>query len=719
MLKKLDDKGQVALFVALIFQVLFVFFAMIVNVGLLVHHKINLQNSVDLAAYYGAMKQAEMMNAIGHINYQIRQSWKLMSFRYGQLGTAGAFVEHPYKPKQGNQGVGTIQDESDSPWGFGSVFCIPYNPISIVNENETYCKSVAGIKIPLPAIPNLGPANFFVNFQTSIRSAAQAFNKSAQLGCQRSMAVNWLQLAQFIQTYKVDVRNRKKLLLALANEISKSDPNDIDGQSIRTGTFKTLFKNLTYQNQESLRTKFSEAGQGSGDNQANFKFINSFAENGCTSTGNDQVPPQWLSEIFIYPLYFVVDGKCTGDNNAILDLKADLMNGGGAVSIPENARVVFPDQTQAIYDFIQEYGTTDPAQLLYRSSIGFEKNPWCVGYVGVSATTTPKIPFTPLGDVTMKATAFAKPFGGRIGPWFNTKWPEGANKSDPGSPLTDKVLPMRVEASSTISGVTPQDLIAAQRAYPNHSRYMGDEAGTRSKLTMAQYGKALHENNTIELGWYNNMIDEIKNEFDQKGENGDVLAWNKNNNSSVFLRNLEIAAIVPDQFDVANYSIDPDFYNNYLIRIEKGYGTKLPFLLRGDYGSKMNGTKEEKRFSIRNQLDTLKTSNPQLLDWQNKLTYYINEFGQLLTSWQQKTPDEYVLDESRFGKCVQGNEVGQDEDEKFYTPGSCKAGGRTGYSVKLVDGKFLANEVNGQNQSYELGGKGVTGQIKNPPPTGF
>ena len=56
-----------AILVALIFQVLFVFFAMIVNVGLVVHDKIALQNAVDLGAYYGAMKQAEVLNQIGHL----------------------------------------------------------------------------------------------------------------------------------------------------------------------------------------------------------------------------------------------------------------------------------------------------------------------------------------------------------------------------------------------------------------------------------------------------------------------------------------------------------------------------------------------------------------------------------------------------------------------------------------------------------------------------
>ena len=719
MFKKLNDKGQVALFVALIFQVLFVFFAMIVNVGLLVHHKINLQNSVDIAAYYGAMKQAEMLNAIGHVNYQIRQSWKLMSFRYGQLGTAGAISnsQHPYAPSNQTGQPGTITRKDDIVWPHDSSFCIPYNPISLVNPTESYCRNAAGVSIPLPGVPSLGPANFFVNFQVAIQGAATAFEKAARSGCESAMASNWLQMAQFIQAYKIDIRNRKKLLLALANEISRAEPNDLEGQPLKKGVFKTLLKNLTYQNQESLRTRFDENGDGSSSAQTSFQFINSLSSGECGGQGGDNSVPGWLSEIYTYPFYYVVDGVC--GNSQTLELKPYWMSQGGSTPIPPNALKVFGSTATEIYPYLQEFGTSDPSQLLYRSSLGFEKNPWCVGYVGVSASTTPKIPFTPLGDVTMTATAFAKPFGGRIGPWFNEKWPADAKRSDEGSALTDKVAPVRVEASQNVSNVNPAQIKSEQRATPNHGRYMGDTVGIRSELTMGQFGKAIHSNGTIDLNWYTSMRDEIRNELDQKGENGDILAWNKNQNSSPVLREMEISAISPDQFDVANYSIDPDFYNNYLKKIEAAYGNKYSFLFRGDFGSRMNGSEQEKRFSIRDQIDVIKKNSPTTIDTQSELTYYINEFAQVLTAWQAKSPDEYVIDDARFGKCAPDSEVRRDEEEKFFTMGSCKAGGRTGYSVKLVDGKFLQNEVNGQPQDYELGGKGVFGRIKNPPPSGF
>src|SRR3989344_4629926 len=88
-LSRKNQKGQVAIFVALIFQIIFVFFALLINIGLIVHHKINLQQSTDLAAYYGAMKQAESLNTIAHINFQIKQAWKLLTWRYRIVGTFG------------------------------------------------------------------------------------------------------------------------------------------------------------------------------------------------------------------------------------------------------------------------------------------------------------------------------------------------------------------------------------------------------------------------------------------------------------------------------------------------------------------------------------------------------------------------------------------------------------------------------------------------------
>lgn len=714
-----DKRGQVALFVALIFQVLFVFFAMIVNVGLLVHHKINLQNSVDLAAYYGASKQAEMFNAIAHINYQIRQSYKLLTFRYGVLGTAGASGAMagvtdgtPYVPASGATPA-VMDDSQDIPFTKGPSFCTTYSPYDGYG-GVSYCKEAVAQVVPKPVAPSLtsDPFNFF-SFQTAIAGAINTANANISKICTNAMAENWLNLVKFIAIYKTDVANRKKLLLALANQLSAGDPTDIDGDSVRAGVYKTLIKNLSYPNRESIASKYNAEGIGSENDEAGFSFLNSLSLDGCNSVGPD-APPKWLSEIFILPLYYYIDGIC-GTNNSVTFQATQLDRS----TVPANASSVFgAANVKNLLDFAAEPATSAPSALLYRSSLGFEKNPWCVAYVGVSAKATPKIPFSPLGAVTLRAVAYAKPFGGRIGPWYGSTWSPGQTQSNGAwgnTDLSDKLLPPRVAASVAAGAISPSIISGGiQRLVPNFSRYVGDQVGVYSKMTAAQFEKIIHTSGMISNKWFNHFYG-VEDINANKSGNGDPLAWNDELKSAPFLRYLEVAAIAPDQFDSTYYSIDPDFYNNYLVRIQKGYDSKFPFMLRGDLGSRAMGDANEKKFSVRSQIETVTTTQKTVET--NKLSYMLNSFGQLLTSWQQISPDSYALDSSRFGKCL--NEVKSDEPLENFTPGSCKAGGRTGYSVKLVDGKFLKNEVNGSARDYELGGPGITGKILNPPPDKF
>lgn len=714
-----NARGQVALFVALIFQVLFIFFAMIVNVGLLVHHKINLQNSVDLAAYYGAMKQAEMMNAIAHVNYQIRQSWKLMTFRYQQLGAAGiaGSVNTVYPYSSANR---RIVQEDDVPLPYSTAFCVPYTPINLVRGNgdpESYCWDPELLQVPLPGIPqianaSLDPANVFNQVQYSIRSTGEAMREMFVNKCQEKMSDNWFQLAKFINAYKFDIRSRKKLLLALSAEISKADPRDIQGESIREGVYKTLIRNLTYPNREEIQSKFGANGTGNGNQEIDFKFLNSLAIGDCGG-GSPTEPPGWLKEILVFPMYAAIDGTC-GANDAVTFEPVFFNN--GPVTIGRNVPQQRANEALVLAQVATDLPPMNAEQRLLRSSVGFEKNPWCVGYVGVSAKTSPKIPFSPFGTVTLKATAFAKPFGGRIGPWYGTKWDRSADKSG-GSERTDALIPVRVDMTQNVGvvGAVQRDELKSQhRLFPNHSRYLGDKVGVFSQLTLSQFAKAIHEKMlSIQIQWYN----EVVGNYDDKNNSGDPLAWDNQTNQTVPLRDLEIAAVAPDQFDTATYSIDPDFYNNYLVKIQKGYGNQFQFLLRGDLGSRMNGTEEQKRYSIRNQIQQLVNPSKNMVDVENKLTYLLTDFAHLLTSWQQVNPDRYEIDRSRFGICV--DPIPQDSNEaNNHTIGSCRKGGRTGYSVKLVDGRFLRN-ASPNPASYKLGGEDTSGDVKNKPPNDF
>src|SRR3954466_9796250 len=129
-LKIANERGQSAILVAMMFNVLFVFFAMGINVALVVHDKINLQNSTDMAAYYAASKQAEILNVIAHENYQIRQSWKLLVWRYRVLGTMGLIrAPSPMHPVWTGELTDDVYPPARStPDHPGPTLCISYKP---------------------------------------------------------------------------------------------------------------------------------------------------------------------------------------------------------------------------------------------------------------------------------------------------------------------------------------------------------------------------------------------------------------------------------------------------------------------------------------------------------------------------------------------------------------------------------------------------------------
>ena len=93
-----------------------------------------------------------------------------------------------------------------------------------------------------------------------------------------------------------------------------------------------------------------------------------------------------------------------------------------------------------------------------------------------------------------------------------------------------------------------------------------------------------------------------------------------------------------------------------------------------------------------------------------KLTYYINSFAKLLTSWVTVRIDDYSMDaaEESFSRCS------AEDMEETPIPGGCQKGGRSGYSVKLVSESML------RSNNLKMGGPNTGGgPILNPPPEDF
>ncbi len=70
--------GQILILMAMMSTTLVIFFGMVVSIGHLIQARINLQNSVDLAAMVGASYQARYLNTISIVNYRMRQNYKFV-----------------------------------------------------------------------------------------------------------------------------------------------------------------------------------------------------------------------------------------------------------------------------------------------------------------------------------------------------------------------------------------------------------------------------------------------------------------------------------------------------------------------------------------------------------------------------------------------------------------------------------------------------------------
>lgn len=714
-----NERGQVAIFVALIFQVLFLFFAMVINVGLLVHHKINLQNAVDLAAYYGASKQAENLNVIAHTNYQIRQSWKLLVFRYRELGTAGEYAsngnDHPFNKSSGELIQPVENQVGANPYFFENPpFCITYHPFKPMPPNENTCRAASDKAQSTVAIFQK-PAIIagFLGFTGAISAATQAMQNQVVTRCKVMGSYNYITLSKFVASYIIDQSSRMDAIKAISDSMSvkKDTFTDVDGGDVRNGMIATLRKNLTAPNESALKDD-------------DVQTINSLGLGNCAQQ-TDGGFRNWIKPIKIMPGFSYIDTDC--DNTQIGSVAKELSPADPPKHMVNSGETAqYFQMAQTLNNFIG-FNQSNIFNK-FNPSLGVEKNPWCMAYVGIKASTTPKIPFSPLGSIVLTARALAKPFGGRIGPWYGKDWPSASPISN--SPIgnnevkLDKLIPPRISDTSIFSneaGFRDPFRIA------NHSRFVGDQLGHKSRQVLGYFGRAIFRldpkwrvdepvASPDDVGFTDGSSPNFQHwdhlpGFIQEGA-GDILAWNRQKNEPSDMRFLELISILPDQFDVTYYSIEPDFYTSYYTRLQTGLAAKLGIQkdVRPDIGHRA-GTQFEK-YSIRNQYDELKKDNIFKMlrfNWKENFLWTTDSVNSVLTGWAPKGLTDFAIDSERFGKC--NYEIPEGEPA---SPGSCvRRGGTTGYAVKLTARDYL------KRNDLKLGGPTTQGAILNQPPDDF
>jgi len=84
--KGLREKGQLSIFLGICLIIALTVLGFVINVGLFVKAKINLQNAVDAAAWSGASVQARQLTNIAYLNWEMRNTYKEWMFKYYILG---------------------------------------------------------------------------------------------------------------------------------------------------------------------------------------------------------------------------------------------------------------------------------------------------------------------------------------------------------------------------------------------------------------------------------------------------------------------------------------------------------------------------------------------------------------------------------------------------------------------------------------------------------
>ena len=669
--KKLHPTGQLSIFAILIFQVLFILFAMSLNIALVVHDKINLQNSVDIAAYYGAMKQAEMMNAIAHINYQIRQSWKLLTWRYRVLGSVSITDQPAWNLPATNSDTEHLLPTHNHTTPSGSYFfCVGHkywggfhdSPSNTITTNTDLLCTGMGTTIAAPTVPTVsGVLGRFSNILQGIQNTVTTVGTTLRRKCNFYGYNSWLLGIMSFIHFRRDQSARKYMIHELAKALTNG--KDLDNQLIETGVKKTFTKNLSFINKASFNKSTSKLKQ--------------------FSSLDGATPGQWLRDQPFHDmgLYsnFYGSGGCTKRLDFLHTPPASVANQPNTISLTN------------------EIGIHDPwpacaASKQCQASAGMRKVEDFIVFYSVKAELDyEKQIFLPFSEnITLKAKAFAKPFGGLIGP----------------DNSVDRLLPLPNLPGST----GPINLMDVDKRHsPNYSRYPGDPWGLRSSLVhyhWAKYIKSYKHDNSL----HSYLKIEYPND-------NDPLARNPlpGYPPGITARRWELAAVAPDLFDITYFTILPYYTEAYFSKIQNLIPNHN--YLRGDFGmyresNQFSGTSilyqagygSDPSKNVWRAIQTIlhpNHPNPSIYSFFTKPFYKIQNLNMLLTGWnppkQKYKPGdndyEATSGNTNFGKCFLWAHTAGIDITTGSTRGKiangCIYGGRTGYSVKMVSAEFL------------------------------
>lgn len=483
----LGEQGQLSIFFATNLIVVITFVALIINVGMFVRAKINLQNAVDSAAWAGAAVQARQLTNIAYLNWEMRNIYKEWMFKYYILGNLQiSAVEN------GPASSGTAKYTMYSIPGSGGVDS--YNFPSVCIEFG----GTGGAKIcrtyQVPGIPQF-EASGIAGVDQATQAFVNAIEEQKNLDCSRRSDINFL--ATNLWAYNAQAGD------PTAQSLTAAAPNIA---ADRMGAWPSAFElAIRIRNLEKVVNKkpYTQGvcfQPGSSNNINCSESIKTIQASSSTAS-NERVYKAYMSA---YRNLGTVDRGNPISNNEMrttftlteLPVTTFLSENTNSLSnllIPDGNREKYyldlklmPINLATFYtSFVSAQGTvnvngygnvntssgcdaTKIALPVPGYPMGYVKNPDVLTYYAVKGEADFVGLFNPFNPPNIKLTAYAaaKPFGGRIGPHlFNTS-------GDDPSTITSRQTAGKFRSSGYVSGLdlsqqvdTQGNLVANSNVY--------------------------------------------------------------------------------------------------------------------------------------------------------------------------------------------------------------------------------------------------------------
>jgi Putative Flp pilus-assembly TadE/G-like len=388
-----SEKGQITVMIGVMMLTFILFFAFVINTGMLVNAKINLQNAADLAAYAGASVQGRQLTQISYLNYEMRRQFKKFLFRYYVIGN----MAQDSFPRAGGSGPMVYQPEQGGADYHIPTVCVIFNP----TDNFCHLTQLPAISIP--------PGNILDEVTNTLIEQLKQIELIRQNNCKaigqtnKMLAIYWLYntdpTLSRLDGLDPSQQNVAKIIRGLAAGLGL-----VPKEVLLRLRIKTLNEYVNAKPQIGLTKDAVDQFLNTPDPLAYERSVLAF-NSAYYTLGNHTFSTDSISMDELLPQ--------DSSNAALLVLKdlrthfdiyaVDLTDGSTQLNASTNAS---PCVATLIPITLPKVGLT----------LGVYKDPSILTYYAIRLKAKAQVLFSPFGDMDLKAYSAAQPFGSRIGP---------------------------------------------------------------------------------------------------------------------------------------------------------------------------------------------------------------------------------------------------------------------------------------------------------------